>query len=549
MLVVCTALLLASCGTYKSLHHVPVTEGYNATIPVITRSHNDSVATYGDNFLLQNKHGLYEMYVEGDPYQLGLINGALSQNLISIQEHSFLDKLKEIVPSKFKLGLLRQFLKWYNRKLYLHVPEEYKTEIYGLSRYASKDYDDVAPPYLRMLYLHAAHDIGHALTDLSMVGCTSFAAWGNNTSDGKLLLARNLDFYAGDTFAQNKIVLFIKPDKGYPFMSVTWGGMIGTLSGMNSQGLTITLNAGRSDIPTMAKTPISLLAREILQYASTINEAIAIAKKHEVFVSESLMIGSANDHKAVLIEMSPNKFGVYDVPNSTQIICSNHFQSEAYKDDKNNAEAIADSHSEYRFERMTQLLEQSPKVDPAKAATIMRNTNGLNGKAIGYGNEKAINQLLAHHSVIFKPEQKLVWVSSNPYQLGAYVAYNLDEVFGTDHKNSTRSVAIDSLLIPEDKFVHSAAFKNYEQYRIKDRQIEDALETGDALPQDFISAYQLLNPEFWEVYYKAGVYNYKRGYYAVAKVQFEKALTKEITTQPDKLAVEAYLKKTNNKLK
>src|SRR5690606_29179041 len=144
----------------------------------------------------------------------------------------------------FKQNLLRGFLKWYNRKLYLHVPEEYKTEIYGLSQYASDDFNYVAPPYLRMLYLHAAHDIGHALQDLALVGCTSLAVWDEYSEDGKLLIGRNFDFYAGDDFAKNKIIAFVTPKNGHPFMSVTWPGMIGVVSGMNLEGLTVTMNAG-----------------------------------------------------------------------------------------------------------------------------------------------------------------------------------------------------------------------------------------------------------------------------------------------------------------
>src|SRR5690606_36353358 len=214
--------------------------------PVVEK-HNDSTFTCENNFLIKNRYGLWEMYVEGDPYQRGMISGALAHDLILHQEDAFMGKVQEIVPSKFRQSMLRQFLKWYNRKLYLHVPEEYLAEIYGISQYASKEYDYVAPPYLRSLYLHAAHDIGHALSDLSMVGCTSFAAWGGRTDDGSLLIGRNLDFYAGDEFARDKIVAFIKPDKGYPFMSVVWGGMIGNLSGMNIKGLTVTINSGKSD--------------------------------------------------------------------------------------------------------------------------------------------------------------------------------------------------------------------------------------------------------------------------------------------------------------
>src|SRR5690554_7235369 len=128
-------------------------------------------------------------------------------SLLYKQEHVFFDKIKDFVPSERKQKRLRKFLQWYNRKLYKHVPEEYKAEIYGLSRYVPETYNYIAPPYIRSLYLHGAHDIGHALVDLAMIGCTSTALWGDQTPDGELIIGRNLDFYAGDEFAEEKVIL------------------------------------------------------------------------------------------------------------------------------------------------------------------------------------------------------------------------------------------------------------------------------------------------------------------------------------------------------
>jgi hypothetical protein len=319
---------------------------------------------------------------------------------------------------------------------------------------------------------------------------------------------------------------------------------------MNEQGLTVTINAGKSKIPLIAKTPISLLTREILQYATNIEEAIAIARKRKVFVSESIMIGSAKDKRAVIIEVSPNNFGVYEVPNSNdQLICSNHFQSNELKNDERNQYQIANSHSKYRYDRMVQLFDENPKMNPKIAASILRNKEGLNNDAIGYGNEKALNQLIAHHGIIFKPEQLLVWVSSNPYQLGEFVCYDLNKIFKNKKNNDVVvSVEEEKLNIPKDDFVDSQAYKNYELFRIEDRKMDAFLENKTVLPSDFAKNYQSLNPDYWFVYYKVGVSFYQHKEYQLAKEQFEKALTKEITTVPNKLEIEKYLKKIKRKL-
>lgn len=542
-------LSLISCGVSKSVHHIPEVSTYALETPKVNKI-NDSTFSFNRNYLTKNKQQLWELYIQGNPLQLGYNNGALTQNLMQRQEELFFSKVEGFVPSKFKQKLLRGFLKWYNRKMYLNVREDYQAELYGLSQYSSDKYNFIAPKFLRSLYLHGAHDIGHAMQDLAMVGCTSLAVWNENTEDGQLLIGRNFDFYVGDEFAKNKLVEFVEPEAGIPYMSVSWPGMIGVVSGMNKEGITVTINAGKSKIPLTAKTPISLVTREILQYAKNIEEAIAIAKKRKVFVSESILVGSAHDKNAVIIEVSPENFGVYRVENTSRVFCTNHFQSEAYKDDRRNQKHIIESHSEYRYEKLQELLEEKKKLNPEKMAAILRDKSGLKDQKIGYGNEKAINQLLAHHAVIFSPEKRLVWVSSNPYQLGEFVCYDLNEIFsGTDLKESLQ--AKTTLNIARDPFLDSEEFNNYEISKMLETEVSAAInKKGDiALTDDFIPYYQSMNPDYWLVYFQAGKYYFGINEFSKAKTEFEKALAKEITTVPDRENVEKYLKRTLKKLK
>ena len=537
-----------SCGIKRSLTYRPDISEI-ASIDTLRIKHNDSLFTIGKNTLLKNKYGVWELYLEGDALERGLINGSLTRELIHKQEIAFMDKLESLVPSTGYQNFLQKMISWFNRKMYLHVPEEYKQEIYGVSRYALEDYNNFAPAYVRMLYLHGAHDIGHALQDLMLVGCTSFAAWDFKTADGKLLIGRNFDFYAGDAFAEEKIVAFVNPDKGKKFMMYTWGGMIGVVSGMNEAGLTVTINAGKSKIPLIAKTPISLVAREILQYASTTTEAIAIAKKREVFVSESIMIGSASENKAILIEVSPKNFGVYDVPNSDDLICSNHFQSDAYQDDSRNTEAILESHSLYRYERMKELLNSSALLDPKRASEILRNKEGLKGVNLGLGNEKAINQLLAHHGIIFQPEARKLWVSANPYQLGAFMAYDLEEVFQKFEKgDQLESVMSFSEIIPADEFVYSKQFQDYELFRKKYNELHSQVENDEKITDASFEKLVTLNPDFWKGYALAGNYHYKQKNYKQALIYFKKARNREVTTLPDLENLDKMIKKSYKKI-
>ncbi|PZX91996.1 acyl-CoA--6-aminopenicillanic acid acyl-transferase [Flavobacterium aquariorum] len=541
------AFVVASCGTSKSMRHQPEIKSFNNTISVVTKQ-SSTIFYTGNNFLLKNKQNLWELYVEGDPLERGLAIGSLTDSLLKKQEYVFFDRVDVLIPSNFKRNVMMRFLNWYNRKLYLNVDNEYQTEIYGLSQYAPKDLSYIAPSFLRDMYLHGAHDIGHAVQDLALVGCTSFAAWGNKTEDGNLILGRNFDFYVDDAFAKDKIVAFINPKEGYPFMMVTWPGMIGVCSGMNAEGLTLTINASKSKIPLIAKTPISILTREILQYARTIDEAIAIAKKKKVFVSESIMIGSANDNKAVLIEIAPDNLGIFEVSNDNQLVCTNHFQSDALKENKRNRDQIKNSHSQYRFDRMTQLLDKNPIITPQIAVDILRNKEGLNNIPLGFGNDKALNHLLAHHGIVFQPSKRLVWVSASPYQLGEFVCYDLNTIFINRKRNDNIiSLEDETRNIPKDPFLETVAYQNYEQFRIENKKMDLFLKKKEKLPSDFIGYYQSLNPDYWVVYYNAGLYFYQNKKYALAQEQFEKALTKEISTLAEKQEITNYLKKIKRK--
>jgi len=108
---------VASCGTYKSMHHQPEIASYNNTIPVVKKQSSTTFVT-GNNFLLKNKQNLWELYVEGDPLERGRAIGSLTDSLLKKQEYVFFDKINDLVPSHFKKQALRSFLRWYNRNIH-----------------------------------------------------------------------------------------------------------------------------------------------------------------------------------------------------------------------------------------------------------------------------------------------------------------------------------------------------------------------------------------------------------------------------------------------
>jgi isopenicillin-N N-acyltransferase like protein len=532
-------LLVALIFYVRSVATIDEPHANNDIKPITVDTSIPGIRQIDNNWFRESESGLYEMYVEGEPFERGLVIGELSKDLIQYQEEVFTQQIKQIVPSESYLNVLKYFVGWFNRDLNENVPEEFRQEIFGVSRVASHEFDYIAPPYQRMLNYHAAHDIGHALQNMALVGCTAFATWGQDSEDSTLIIGRNFDFYVGDDFAKNKIIAFYAPSQGHKFMMVTFGGMTGVLSGMNEAGLTVTLNAAKSEIPSGSATPVSLVAREILQYASTIEQAFEIASRRKTFVAESFMIGSAKDKKAVIIEKSPTNMDMFESGSNT-LIGTNHFQSKTLANTELNKEHMNTSASVPRHERVDELLKHAGKNTVLKTAHILRDQKGKNNTDIGLGNERAVNQLIAHHGIIFQPEKGLVWISTTPFQLGKFVCYDLNVIF-TRKVVSNEELYVSEREIPADDFLATAEF----QKALKFNQFRFPFQPNKTFSPDSLIQW---NPESYLSHLLAGDYYLENEQFSEAVSAYQIALKKEVATVPEREHIQKNLDKALSKV-
>jgi len=496
------------------------------------KNHNDCLFTYGDNWAKKNSYGLREVFLKGSAFERGVAYGNLIKKPIQYQERIFVNSLNKVVPAGFFQWFLRKLIYLFCANMNNYVSEELKMEILGVSLSFSDEYDYIRGKYQRIMAYHATHDLGHALNNYSLVGCTSFSAWGNNTKDGNIIHARNFDFYFGDDFAKEKVLLMVQPDSGYAFVSYSWPGMMGVVSGMNEEGLAITINASMSSPPTSAKLPISLLVRETLQFSKNLEEAKDYINSKKIFVSESIMISSANDNKTIIIEKTPKKTAIFE--DNELIICSNHFQSSAFLNDSINIKNIKNTDSKHRYNRVTELIKRNSILDVKTSIKILRDKEGLNNKEIGFGNSHAINQLLAHHGIIFEPNKKNVWISTPPYQLGDFICYNLDSIFSSNTSEITQ-------IIKKDSFLDTKEYDDFEKHKIIRNKLNDYILFNAQEPHFDKNKFIRLNPNSYNTYYLLGRFYYKREEYKKAKEMFEQALQKDLPSQSLNKEIENYL--------
>jgi predicted choloylglycine hydrolase len=505
----------------------------------------DNYFILNQSWLRLNKYGNWECYIEGNGYERGRTLGILQKELGKQQEKIFLKEIDSKLPSWIYKKSLIIGIAWFNRDLDAYIPKEYRDEIYGISEFFSDEFDNVGPKYNRIINYHAAHDIGHAVQNMHLVDCTAFGKWKFDSSNQEMLMGRNFDFYFGDEFAKNKIVLLSNPDKGYKSISVTWPSFIGVVSGINETGLGITLNSDKSEIPSESGTPVSIIARDVLQYASTIDEAFEICKKYKSFVSESFTISSLKDKKVVVIEKTPSITSIYD-PMTGKIVVTNHYQSDALKNDPLNIEHIKNSESLRRFERTKELLDAQDSLNYKTIASILRDQKGLGGVDIGMGNPLAINQLLAHHSVVFDNVKKYIWVSAYPFQLNVMNAYALSDFSIWPANNVQFPITIDSLEIAEDPFYHSEELENFIRFKELREQVIAATIAEKEIDEVVIEEFINENPNYYESYRLVGNYYFSLDKKERAINHYEIALTKEIAYQEDRSFIENRIRELNS---
>ncbi|HEY3356703.1 MAG TPA: C45 family peptidase [Polyangia bacterium] len=402
---------------------------------------------------------LWTLTLKGDPYEIGYAHGALGNRLITAADDHMFDMMGRYVPSSFKRWLLLATVRWRYRGLAAHTPPELRTELAGMAAALYDRHRDVLPTYQRLLYYHATHDITQGLEKSPLLGCTAFAAFGPATAGGHLIIGRNFDFEGGDIFDQQKAVLLVHPTGKIPFASVAWVGFAGVVTGINAEGITIVINAARTDDKAYEGVPVSFLAREVLEQAHTLEEAISILRKQKTLVSDVFLVGDGKAQTAAVVEKSPTRFTVRRGKDT--LAATNHFLGQDFAKDGENDRLRRYLTSGYRHKRLAELLHGQRGLDVRRAQELLRDRKGAGGTELGLGNRNAIDALIATHSVVIDATAMTLYVSEAPHTLGRYRAFDLKRLLRGEGEGEAATVAD----LPEDPLLDQDGYAELNRAR------------------------------------------------------------------------------------
>jgi len=169
------------------------------------------------------------------------------------------------------------------------LPEEIRTEIRGIADASGISYNHLV-----------------ALNVATKVACSMLAAWSESTPDGHLIMGRNADYRSKGMNKYLGLIVVRHPENGFKSIHITYLGLVGGFSGMNSRGLCygnmISYNAKDDSVNTQG-LPVQLAMRMAGENASTADEYAAFMLEKNLMVPNIVMV--ADTEKAVITEHTP----------------------------------------------------------------------------------------------------------------------------------------------------------------------------------------------------------------------------------------------------
>ncbi|HEY2951309.1 MAG TPA: C45 family peptidase [Verrucomicrobiae bacterium] len=238
--------------------------------------------------------------------------------------------------------------------------------------------------------------------------CSGFAVFGDATVGGKMYHGRALDYLKGVGLEQNAVVMVFQPDKGNAWVNISYAGFVGSVTAMNEKHVAIGEMGGRGEGNWDGK-PMAQLVREVMEKASTLDEAVEIMRRGPRTCEYYYVISDAKSKRAVGIAATPTTFEIVK-PNEA------HPQlPDPVKD------AVLMSAGDRYKELVKRVKEKHGKLDAESARELMTRPVCMGSNI---------------HSVLFAPESLDFWVanadSKSPAAHCRYTKYNLADLLKSE---------------------------------------------------------------------------------------------------------------------
>ena len=211
-----------------------------------------------ENGLLCTSQGKKILIVAGSPQQMGTAHGTLLKK----EAHGLFEKVIYVVGAAETVRSGKWFMDRMaeiERRTGPHIPKRFVHECDAMSKAAGIPIRDGRYGNLFPERFH----------------CSGVAVRGNASAGGQVVHARVLDYMRDINLQAGAAVIVFLPDGYNKWMTLGYAGFIGTVTAMNEHGLAIG-EMGGGGLGDWDGMPMSLLLRDVMERAKTVDEALEI---------------------------------------------------------------------------------------------------------------------------------------------------------------------------------------------------------------------------------------------------------------------------------
>jgi hypothetical protein len=221
------------------------------------------------------------------------------------------------------------------------------------------------------------------------------------------------------------VVTFARPATGQAWASLGWPGDAGAVIGINASGLAIAVNPARTrDVrATRTARPTLLLARAVLEQASTLDEAVRTLENTATLGAASFVVVDGRAGKWAVVERSPAR-AVVVRPGAAPaaLVLGDYLTSQGFAADPENDRTRRVSPSATRVTRAQQLL-RTPLALVDQVAAVLRDRRTPDDVLRSLGH-RGVPFDPAAQLAILDPSLMMMWVA-DPSAGGRMRAFDL----------------------------------------------------------------------------------------------------------------------------
>ncbi|MGQ1909593.1 C45 family autoproteolytic acyltransferase/hydrolase [Marinifilum sp. RC60d5] len=244
------------------------------------------------------KEGVPFLTVKGESYEMGLQYGVLMKDQI-LKLDVKIDSIVESFAGKFflKKWIANKVLKAKIRKIEKRMPKEFIEELEGMAEGCELNLREVKTiAYFPQLFFD--------------ISCTSFVL----KNEHEIVHGRNLDWPNIEIFTHYPLIVNYHRKGKIPTSILTFVSYPGAYTGMNHNGLSMSINMNDCPVPEGKKSsdyntdmPIPYKLRQVMENADELSEVDELFKNYSTH-AWFITVGSKKDHSGAIYELTRGEF-------------------------------------------------------------------------------------------------------------------------------------------------------------------------------------------------------------------------------------------------